>query len=470
MGNWDESKLDESIDRLLKEHRRKVIVLDDDPTGVQTVHGIRVLTSLDDGLLEEAMLSPDTMFYILTNSRGLKEEEAALLNRKISGKLLSLSAATGTPFTVISRGDSTLRGHYPLEIDVLADSLKPAFDIDGHFLIPAFFEGGRITSENIHYYTDRERFVPVNRSEFAADPVFGFRNADLRLYIEEKSKGRISADEVLCISLSDLREGGPDKVFEIVMGMNNGRAGIVNAENETDLKVFTAGLLRAEASGKRLLFRTAASFVKIRGGIKAKPLLQSAELAQNSLYPASGGLIMVGSHVAKSTSQLKHFIANCPHVQEVELDVPGLLVRQTREQVVAAASDRVNDWLKQGEHVVVYTSRSLIQAEADTANMAISQSVSQALVEVVRRLEVRPRFLISKGGITSSDIATKGLEIRSAEVLGQAAIGVSVWKCGPETKFPGLPYIVFPGNVGADDTLTEVALKCMGENNPEEVK
>lgn len=94
-------------------------------------------------------------------------------------------------------------------------------------------------------------------------------------------------------------------------------------------------------------------------------------------------------------------------------------------------------------------------------NFQLSLSISTALTQIVSNLTIRPHFLIAKGGITSSDIATHSLGIRKAEILGQAAKGVPVWKSGPESKFPGMPYIVFPGNVGETDTLTNVVKRCL---------
>jgi uncharacterized protein YgbK (DUF1537 family) len=82
--------------------------------------------------------------------------------------------------------------------------------------------------------------------------------------------------------------------------------------------------------------------------------------------------------------------------------------------------------------------------------------VSDALISLVQHLAVAPRYLIAKGGITSSDIATQGLGVRRALVLGQALPGVPVWQLGVEARFPGLGYVVFPGNVGADTALAEL--------------
>nr|GEX57316.1 ketose-bisphosphate aldolase, class-II [Tanacetum cinerariifolium] len=65
----------------------------------------------------------------------------------------------------------------------------------------------------------------------------------------------------------------------------------------------------------------------------------------------------------------------------------------------------------------------------------------------------------SQGGITSSDIATKALEAKRAKIVGQALAGVPLWQLGPESRHPGVPYIVFPGNVGDSNALAKV-VKC----------
>ncbi|EPS72122.1 hypothetical protein M569_02637, partial [Genlisea aurea] len=60
------------------------------------------------------------------------------------------------------------------------------------------------------------------------------------------------------------------------------------------------------------------------------------------------------------------------------------------------------------------------------------------------------------GGITSSDLVTKALEAKRAKVVGQAFAGVPLWQLGPESRYPGLPFIVFPGNVGDSKAVAEV--------------
>lgn len=116
----------------------------------------------------------------------------------------------------------------------------------------------------------------------------------------------------------------------------------------------------------------------------------------------------------------------------------------------------MNAALAAGRDTVVYTSRQLITSTDAAASLAIGRRVSDALVYLVQHLAFTPRYLIAKGGITSSDTATLGLGVRRALVLGQALPGVPVWQLGPEAKFPGLGYVVFPGNVGSDNALAEL--------------
>ena len=94
---------------------------------------------------------------------------------------------------LVSRSDSTLRGHYPVETDVIAEELGP---FDAHFLVPAFFEGGRITRESVHYLLVNGIETPVHETEFARDSVFGYRHSYLPDYVEEKTTGSIKAEKV----------------------------------------------------------------------------------------------------------------------------------------------------------------------------------------------------------------------------------------------------------------------------------
>jgi uncharacterized protein YgbK (DUF1537 family) len=116
----------------------------------------------------------------------------------------------------------------------------------------------------------------------------------------------------------------------------------------------------------------------------------------------------------------------------------------------------VENALHDGKDVVVYTSRKLHTAADSQGNLLIGHRVSDGLITLLGMLSGKPRYLLAKGGITASDVATKGLSVRRAMVLGQILPGVPVWRLGEESRYPGLPYIVFPGNVGNSEALADV--------------
>jgi len=217
--------------------------------------------------------------------------------------------------------------------------------------------------------------------------------------------------------------------------------------------VFAAATLEAEAAGSRFLYRTAAGWVAARIGQSP----QQALLAPGafSLRQPHGGLTLVGSYVPKTTTQLNALLAGAD-VAAIELSVPSLLHNDRRAAALAAALDQMNAALAAGRDTVVYTSRELVTSPNATESLAIGRRVSAGLLHLVQHLAVTPRYLIAKGGITSSDTATKALGVRRALVLGQALPGVPVWQLGPESRFPGLGYVVFPGNVGSDSALAEL--------------
>ena len=178
---------------------------------------------------------------------------------------------TGRDYTVISRSDSTLRGHFPLETDVLAEALGESEAVC--LVIPYFLEGGRWTVDDVHYVVDGDTWTPAAETPFAKDAVFGFQSSHLRQWVEEKTNGVHPAETVGSISLETIRSG-PDAVTDQLMSFPAGSVGIINALTMRDIEVVVAAILDAEAQGKRFLYRTAASFVRARAGLANKPLLE----------------------------------------------------------------------------------------------------------------------------------------------------------------------------------------------------
>ena len=445
---------------LSREETPVLVVLDDDPTGTQTCHDIDVLMVWDEATLEREFSLKPTGFFILTNSRALPSTEARALIVEICQNVKKAAKKAGKSIEIVLRGDSTLRGHLPEEPEAAEEALGT---FDGWVLAPFFFQGGRYTIDDIHYVREGDVLVPASQTPFAQDATFGYKNSNLRKYIMEKCGSRFDESSFLSVTLEDIRLGGPagvaQKLLSVPRGLN--QVVIVNAAAESDMHVFVAGLLEAGKAGRRYLYRTGAAFVSSRLGITQIPPIILKDLAASSIVGnvKAGGLIVAGSYVPKTTAQLKSLReARGDKLEVIELDVARLVESaEMAEAAVVAAVAEASHKLAAGKDVLVMTSRGLIKGGDGLSSLRIGSKVAQVLVQLVQGIEVQPRYLIAKGGITSSDAATKGLKMRRARILGQAAAGVPLWTCQEETsRFPGLPYVVFPGNVGSDTTLAEV--------------
>lgn len=434
-----------------------LVVLDDDPTGTQTCHDIPVLMTWDiETLTQELRRTPNgSGFFILTNSRALHPEPAKTLITEICTNLKTASEATRVPFEIVLRSDSTLRGHFPLEVDVAQSILGAP---DACLLCPFFFQGGRYTIDDVHYVVEGDTLVPAADTPFAKDATFGYRNSNLREYVEEKTLGRISKDSVASLGLETIRlEGGQSTaLLQRLLAVPKGSIVIVNATTNEDIDAVVLAVLGEMKEGKRYLFRTGASFVSARLGIAPIPPISASQL---HLTPEAGGLIIAGSYVPKTTAQLKDLTGSSGNLLTVvELQVQDLLrSSQAAAEAIAAAITTAEREILRGQDVLVMTSRKLITGEDEATSLSIGSVVAGALVKFLVDLQTKPRYLIAKGGITSSDMAAKGLGMKRALIVGQAASGVPLWRCDEESvKWPGLPYVVFPGNVGTDDTLAEL--------------
>lgn len=456
--------VDALLARELEQSRVKLVVLDDDPTGVQTVHDVSVYTDWSRESMARGFAEKERLFYVLTNSRGFTVEQTTRCHREAARAAAQAAKAAGVDYLIISRGDSTLRGHYPLETALLAEELaKDGTVVDGEVLCPYFKEGGRFTVGNVHYVRYGDELVPAGETEFAGDKTFGYTSSDLREYIQEKTAGQYPASGVTCISLDDLRAMDFDKIERQLLAVSGFGKIVVNAADDCDLKVFCVALYRAMAKGKRFLFRTAASFVKVMGGVTDRPLLSRDEMVTQETD--RGGIVVVGSHTKKTTAQLQQLLT-VPGVEAIEFD-SNLVLKG--EAAFEAEIDRVvrqsESLILQGKTPVCYTNRTLLTVENDTPEQALTRSVkiSQGVQALVGRLTVTPAFVVAKGGITSSDVGTKALAVKRARVMGQVRPGIPVWQTGEESRFPGIPYVIFPGNVGEESTLREVAEVLLGQ-------
>ena len=423
----------------------KIIVLDDDPTGSQTVHSCLLLTRWDVATLKLGLDDASPLMFVLTNTRGMGAEEAATVTREVCQNLKRALIGFDRPVLYVSRSDSTLRGHYPVETDVMAEELGP---FDAHFLIPAFFEGGRVTLQGTHYLRVDDKLVPVHETEFARDSVFAYQHSFLPQYVEEKTQGRIQADEVVRFPLEEMRVGSFDKL----MNLSDNACCVVDAEVQADLDLFADELLSAAEHGKRFLFRSAASLLTALAKLPPQPI--PAEHMRQYVKDGRPGVVVVGSHVKKTTAQLTELLKQAG-VVAVEVDVNLLPEKLT--DLLAQVTGQVEAAHAQGLTPVVFTSRAERQFPDRQTRLRFGEQVSGFLMSMVHAFPQTLGYIISKGGITSNDMLSLGLAISSARIVGQIHPGCSVVLTPHDhPRLPNIPVVIFPGNVGDEMALATV--------------
>ncbi|MBQ4387723.1 MAG: hypothetical protein II822_09000 [Prevotella sp.] len=406
----------------------KMVVLDDDPTGIQTVHGCLLITQWDEESVRQGFDDAVPFFYILTNTRAMTREAAAEVTREAMEAVVRVNKDYGYRLIVVSRSDSCLRGHFPLETDVMRQVLgEHGYQVAAKTpFCPAFIEAGRVTIDGVHYMRDGERLIPVSETEFARDNVFAYHTSVLRDYIREKG-------------------ANPDDYV------------IVDAQSYDELRAFASTLVGAQgghdsvlsgSAAEAIVIRSSSSLPKAISGIPDIPLLDRGIVRHTGV-----GCFVVGSHVKKTTAQLECLL-QAEGTCAIEVDVQRIL--DDADALMLETQDVIRQVVEQGLTPVVYTSRQEIRLDDADQRQRLGQQVSDFLVDIVRRLPYTPSYLVGKGGITSHDLLTKGLGIRTARVLGQI---ISSVPCVMTREFP---YIIFPGNVGNEQSLREVYEKLKG--------
>ncbi|MFC7625874.1 four-carbon acid sugar kinase family protein [Microlunatus sp. GCM10028923] len=486
---------------------RRVAVLDDDPTGNQTIKDLPVITRWSPDDLRWALRQQTAAFFVLTNTRSLDPVAAEERTREAARACLAVAAEEGVELTFASRSDSTLRGHFPLEPETLAEESATAGQpVDAVIINPSYLDAGRLTVDGTHWVRTPDGMVPAGETEYASDATFGYRSSELAAWVEEKTAGRIPRDQVVTITVQDLRRDGPDGVTATLLGLTNhprndpvdvpsrigpgpstssghvtgagpstgsGRVAgadpsagsghgfglswvVTDAVADDDLRVLTLGLIAAERAGRRFAYRVGPSFVRSRSGQFPAPPVDDAELRPDpGTATAPGGLIIVGSHVPLSSRQLDR-LTETTDATRLELDVDKIIDSTDPTHVAELAERAAAEF--DHRHAVITTSRTLRRGLDGAQSLAISRAVSAAVVDLTKLImeRRRPAFVIAKGGITSSDVATEALGIRRATIRGTLLPGiVSLWQPA-EGPAAGLPYVVFAGNVGTDDSLAEV--------------
>ncbi|TVQ21632.1 MAG: four-carbon acid sugar kinase family protein [Spirochaetaceae bacterium] len=432
----------------------KIVVLDDDPTGSQTVHGCLLLMRWDESTLRTALADDSPLFFVLTNTRSMSAVDAAAVTRQVCANLKRALVDFDQPWLVVSRSDSTLRGHYPVETDVIAEELGP---FDAHFLTPQFFEGGRITKDATHYVVRDGVATPAHQTEFARDSVFGYTTSYLPDYVEEKTGGKIGASSVTRFA--------PDQTDDDVRSTLDALAGnaccVVSAQTQAELDRFARHVLDATAGGKRFLFRSAASLLTSLAALPPQPVAAM----QMARYVPEGrpGLVLVGSHVPMSTRQLDRLVrerSGTGRLESIELDVARL--PDPSGAVVDELADLLRDAHLRGCDAVVSTSRTERTFASAAQRLAFGEEVSRVLMSVVRSAPESLGFVLSKGGITSNDVLSKGLGLTSARVVGQIHPGCSVVLTPSDHRHGSIPVVIFPGNVGTEESVRVVYDRLTG--------
>lgn len=428
-------------------NKPKIIVLDDDPTGSQTVHSCLLLMRWDVETLRAGLRDDSPIFFILTNTRSHTPETAASVTIEVCQNLKLAIAAEGIDdFLVVSRSDSTLRGHYPIETDAIADELGP---FDAHFLVPAFFEGGRVTRDSIHYLIIDGVPTPVHETEFARDSVFSYHHSYLPKYVQEKTQGRINAETVERFLLADIRAGSLKRLLQL----SGNQCAVVDGETQVDLNRFAIDLLTAASQGKRFLFRSAASILTALAALPPQPI--AAENMAEYVRGGKPGAVIVGSHVKKTTQQLESLL-QVEGTVGIEVNVGRLLEDGANQSATLLTEilESVHEAHNAGKTPVVYTSRQELSFKDVKTRLDFGATVSGLLMDIVQGLPSNIGFLISKGGITSNDVLSTGLALTTARLLGQILAGCSmVLTPSDHPQFPNLPVVLFPGNVGNAEAL-----------------
>lgn len=406
--------------------RRITVVLDDDPTGTQSARDVPVLLDPEAELTQ--VPGADDAVYVLTNTRAMEEDEAVVLLRRVRARI----DATGVRAEYVLRGDSTLRGHVFAESDVFAGDVL--------LFVPAFPAGGRTTVDGVHYVTvDGRRRVAAD-TEFAADPVFGYRARTLPGWVRE-----IGGRDAYPVGLAALRADGPDAVARALCAAPAGTVVVPDAETDNDLAVISAGLDRARAAGRRVTLRCAAPLAAMRAG---RHTVRS--VSPPARCRTGGTLVVCGSHTDASSRQLAALSRDLKTPVHT-VSTTAALSDPDREGARLAAT--LGAELARGAAAIVASERT---RRAEHGDLRHGARVMRALCGAVAPNAGRLAAVIAKGGITSAEVARHGLGARTARVVGPLLPGIAVWEVPVPAGAP-IPYAVVPGNVGGERTLVDIA-------------
>lgn len=406
--------------------RQLTVVLDDDPTGTQAAADVTVLYRWTASDIVE-VLRAERAVFLQTNSRALDQADAVRQAEMIRGQVADAEAALGEPILVVQRGDSTLRGHVFAELDVF---LRAA---DAALFVPAYPGIGRRTVDGVHMVDIAGAPTPAAETEFAREPVFGYRSSSLVDYAREK--GARSAER---IPLAELRRTQGAAVTAALVA---GALVVPDAETEEDIALIHDGLATALADGRRVVVRGAASLAALCAGRRSTDPGSDALPAGISGKPV---LVVCGSHTTGARDQVRR-VVDASGVPAAEVSTDRALDNPVAAAMTVIGPARAT--LKETGVAIVSTER---ERRAEHGGLDVGERVMSALMQVVRALGDEAAVFVTKGGITSAEVASV-LDAPRARVRGQLLPGVSVLDLA--TDRGTRTQIVVPGNVGDVDTL-----------------
>jgi uncharacterized protein YgbK (DUF1537 family) len=400
---------------------RRVVVLDDDPTGTQAVSDVDVVLAPSSAAFDRFFGSGERALYVLTNTRAMVRDAAVATLRDVHARVAAAASRAAAPWTAVLRGDSTLRGHVFAEVDAIAGPDAVCL------FVPAFPAGGRTTHDGRHWVVVGGRRRNVADTEFARDATFGFSSRDIVGWVAEVGGRR----RARIVPLDEIRRHG-DALSGALLNAPVGTVVIPEIETEADVEIAVLGLLSAEAAGRSVVVRCASSFAAARAGLRPRTLDRVALAAPGRI------LVACGSHTQAASAQLRALTAaGWPTLVVGPDDDPAVATDEARRRL---ARDRV---------AVVATPRDFV---AGTTIDAGSRFLAP-LDRVVAALRTEVEAVVAKGGITSAVLARRlGADV--ARVAGQLDPGVALWSLD---RAPGrLPFVVVPGNVGNAGALVRV--------------
>jgi uncharacterized protein YgbK (DUF1537 family) len=423
-----------------------VVVLDDDPTGTQAVADVPVLLEWDADLLRR-VASGASAVHLLTNSRAYPPREAYSIVRGAAET--AAAAVSGARFVL--RGDSTLRAHLLEEYWAVTDGVYPGTS-PPLLLVPALPAAGRVTVGGVHLIERNGTRMPLHETEYAEDPAFAYSSAALLHWADERSGGFFPAGAGREIHLDRLRGDGPEALAKALADLAASEEPAVcvpDAETVADLELIASGLERAEARGATVIVRCAPTFAGVLAGNLARRPAPAPSRGR-------GLLVVCGSYVATTTRQLAVLLDAHPGTL-VEAD-PILLASGSPDGEIARAAADVRGTLARLGLAVLATPRT---RAAEVSDLLSGRRIARNLARVAGAVAGGADVVLAKGGITSHVTAHTGLGARSGRVLGPLVDGVALWQLDVAGR--SLPYVVFPGNVGDDETLRRVVELILGK-------